>query len=448
MGVRLSSEYSSELVGAQSRYVDDLDFGHEYDDRGRSGRRPKLLFLSQTLPFPPDGGVNIRSYNVLRLLAREFDVTALCFYRSSARQNEGEVLAGIEGLSQFAEVEAFPIPQEHSRARLLYDHLRSVLLNRSYTCYAYASRAFEERLRELLTTRQFDLVHVDSLDLAGYLPLLAGLPIACTHHNVESTLLQRRADVEASKLKRLYYRHQAKLTRKEEQFWCNRIDLNLVVSAADGREMAALAPGARFVVVPNGVDTSCFQPEPSDGTDLVFVGGYDWFPNRDAMKFFLDSVLPLLRSSGNEVRLTWVGRAPSEVREEYARRYGVQLTGYVSDVRPFVQGAGCYVVPLRVGGGTRLKILDAWAMGKAVVSTSIGCEGLDARDGDNILIRDTAAEFAEAVRAVLADSDLRLRLGQSARLTAVNVYDWEVIGTSLLRDYHALVANSAQVSGR
>ncbi|HEV2735546.1 MAG TPA: glycosyltransferase family 4 protein, partial [Longimicrobiaceae bacterium] len=117
----------------------------------------------------------------------------------------------------------------------------------------------------------------------------------------------------------------------------------------------------------------------------------------------------------------------------------IGLTGYVEDIRPYVQRAACYVVPLRVGGGTRLKILDAWAMGKAVVSTSIGCEGLDARDGDNVLVRDDPAEFAAAVRQVLDDEGLRARLGEGARRTAEEVYDWEVIGRSMNREYLALL---------
>ncbi len=205
----------------------------------------------------------------------------------------------------------------------------------------------------------------------------------------------------------------------------------MAVSGEDRRRFGRLAPGAPFAVVPNGVDTHTFRPASVPQAGVVFVGGYSWYPNRDALAHFAEDVLPLLRAQVPGVQVRWVGRAPDEVRREYRERHGMELTGYVEDIRPSVHQAACYVVPLRVGGGTRLKILDAWAMGKAVVSTSVGCEGLDARDGENILVRDDPAEFAAAVRRVLEDDALRARLGEAARRTAEEVYEWEVIGRSM-----------------
>jgi polysaccharide biosynthesis protein PslH len=169
------------------------------------------------------------------------------------------------------------------------------------------------------------------------------------------------------------------------------------------------------------------------------VGGYGWYPNRDALEFFAADILPDVRAAEPEVRVQWVGRAPKATQTWYRQRYGIELTGYVDDIRPYVHSASCYVAPLRVGGGTRLKILDAWAMGKAVVSTSIGCEGLSARDGDNILIRDDPRAFADAVRLVLADEDLRIRLGESARRTTEERYDWDIIGRDMLAEYHRVI---------
>lgn len=400
--------------------------------------RPRLLFLCQTLPFPPDGGVSIRSYNILRLLSRAFDVTALCFYRKSTRASMDAVNAGVAGLSEFAHTEAFAIPQEHNRPRLVWDHLRSVARRRVYTQFAYHSAVFSSRLHELLSDRDFGLVHLDSLDLSGYLPALRDLPVVCTHHNIESALMRRRAATESSALLRPYLQLQANLTEAEERYWCDRVTLNVTVSETDRDRLSRLAPGARVTTVPNGVDTAAFQPTRGDQRGLVFVGGYTWYPNRDAMAFFAREILPLVRLADTELPVTWVGRAPEGVRSRYAAEHRMRLTGYVADIRPDVDAAACYVVPLRVGGGTRLKILDAWAMGKPVVSTSVGCEGLDARDGENILIRDTPQAFAEAVKAVLGDEELRRRLGEGARRTAERTYDWEVIGEAMINDYLAL----------
>jgi polysaccharide biosynthesis protein PslH len=390
----------------------------------------------------------IRTYNVLRLLARDFDVTALCFYRIATHGNTERLLDSAESLRAFAKVEVFPIPQEHSRTRLVFDHLRSALTRRAYTVFAYDSDAYRGRLRELLSTETFELAHVDSLDLATYIPELEHLPVVCVHHNVESRLLWRRALAAGGALGR-YMALQARLTEKEERTWCPRVALNVVVSRDDRETFLQLAPEATFIVVPNGVDTDTFRPADIDVESqqgVVFVGGFTWQPNRDAMNFFASNILPILRADGLDSRVTWIGRAPERVVQDYAERHRVHLTGYVDDIRPLVARAACYVAPLLSGGGTRLKILDAWAMGKAVVSTSVGCEGLEAQDGTNILIRDDPTSFAEAVSRVLRDPQLRQSIGTEARKTAESLYDWEVIGQPMLARYRELCSASSEPS--
>ena len=216
--------------------------------------------------------------------------------------------------------------------------------------------------------------------------------------------------------------------------------MNLAVSDADRADFQRLVPGARFEVIPNGVDVEAFVPSVGGAKDgIVFVGGMSWFPNADALEFFDEEILPLVRARDEHVKVAWVGRAKPDVIARYATR-GVELTGHVDDIRPYVGGAACYVVPLRIGGGTRLKILDAWAMGKAVVSTSVGCEGLDAVDGQNILIRDDPAAFAAAVTMVLRDSGLRASLERNARATAEQKYSWNVIGETMRRVYGDVLA--------
>jgi polysaccharide biosynthesis protein PslH len=400
--------------------------------------KAKLLFLSQTLPYPPDSGTAIRSYNVLRLLARDYDVTALCFYRRATTPDLAGSLGALRALVPV--VEAFPIEQEHSRARLLWDHARSVLTGRAYTAFAYESAAFTQALRSHLERERFALAHLDSLDLGVYVPALAGVPVIAVHQNVESALLRRRAANETSAARRAYLRLQARLMEKEERRWSARVALNLAVSDADAAELRALVPNARFEMIPNGVDVDTFVPSRVAAKDgIVFVGGMSWFPNADALEFFDEEILPLVRTRDEKVKVTWVGRAKPEVIARYATR-GIQLTGHVDDIRPYVAKAACYVVPLRIGGGTRLKILDAWAMGKAVVSTSVGCEGLEAVDGQNILIRDDPAAFAAAVTTVLHDTGLRAALERNARVTAEQRYSWDVIGETMRRLYGQVLA--------
>jgi polysaccharide biosynthesis protein PslH len=407
------------------------------------GVRPRLLFLCQTLPYPPDGGVHIRAFHLLRILSQQYDVAALCFFRRATRPTPEAVEQALEGLRLRAGVqlaEAFPIPQEQSRARLLWDHGRSVLAARAYTVFTHESVPFRRRLAQLRNHEEFDLIHFDSLDLSYYLKDLPAIPVVCDHHNVESVLLERRAQQEPTAFRRRYIALQARLTQREEQRWCPRVALNLTVSSEDRELLLARAPGASVVVVPNGVDTSDFEPAFGGWDGIVFVGGYTWFPNRDGMQYFAERVLPLVRKRCPETSVRWVGRAPSHVMQTFRKDFGIEMTGFVPDIRPHVNPAACFIVPLRVGGGTRLKILDAWAMGKAVVSTSQGCEGLQAIDGENILIRDSAQGFADAVHQVLTQPRLRLRLGEAGRVTAEAQYDWEKIGARMLLSYSNLRA--------
>lgn len=404
---------------------------------GDSTVRPRLLFLAHTLPFPLSNGVSLRTYNVLRLLGRRFEVTALCFYRRGTHPGEMQIRAGLDAISRFADVRAFPIDQEYTRTRFIRDHVTSLFGRMPYTTPAHQSSAFRDALAELLRARSFDLVHVDSLDLAGYLPMLDELPVVCVHHNVESELLKRRAPTETNPLVRAYCDVQARFLRAEERKWGTRVALNILVSEDDRRLFEELVPGARTAVVPNGVDTNLLQPAGNGGNGLVFVGGYGWYPNRDGLEYFTDEILPLIRERIPGIPVRWVGSAPDEVRERYRETHGIDLTGYVDDMRPIVNDAACFVVPLRVGGGTRLKILDAWALGKAVVSTSVGCEGLGATDGHQILIRDDPRAFAEAVCDVVANADLREALGRQARSYAEERFDWERLGERMFEMYHA-----------
>lgn len=403
--------------------------------------RPHLLFLGHLLPYPPDGGASIRTYHLMRLLSHDFRITALCFFRRKTRPTQDAVRAGVEGLGRIARTCAYRIPQEHSRARFAWDHFRSLLRRRVYTRFVHDSGAFHKAMRDVIETDPVDIVHVDSLDLAAYLEELPAVPVVCGHHNVESTLLRRRSAAAGSRIARSYLAYQADRMEEEERRSAKQSTLNIAVSHADLEAFRRIVPRARFIVVPNGVDTAWFKPAESIGeeTGIVFAGGHGWLPNRDALEHFCKDILPHIGARQTTVRVEWVGRAPADIRDRYNQRYDVTLTGYVDDIRPFVRRAACYVVPIRIGGGTRLKILDAWAMGKAIVSTSIGCEGLAARDGENILIRDDPTAFADAVDRVLRDGDLRRRLGKAARRTAEEQYDWEVIGRPMRRTYHELL---------
>jgi glycosyltransferase involved in cell wall biosynthesis len=387
--------------------------------------------------------VTSRTFNILRELQLAYDVDLVAFSRVIHQPDRAARDAARDALrSAVAHVaEPTPLPHEHSALRKLWDHLRSVLSGRAYTYYQYDSRQFGARLRGILRARRPDLVHVDSLDFHGWLPDLPPVPITCTHHDIESGLLRLRA----RRLKQTVLRHyllvQAGRVERLERDLCSNFALNVMMSELDAQRLRALAPGAATTVVPNGTDTEYFHQNGAESVAgrVVFVGPTYSHPNRDAVEFLLQDIWPRIRASDRSASLQLIGRNAPADQARYDAEPGVTALGYVADIRPSLAEARCCVVPIRVGGGTRLKILDAWAMGKAVVSTSIGCEGLDAVDGENILIRDTADAMADAVLQVLRDAGLRSRLAHNARRRAVETYSWSVVGQRIRSAYDELL---------
>jgi len=216
------------------------------------------------------------------------------------------------------------------------------------------------------------------------------------------------------------------------------VALNVGVSEQDRQSLKRLVPAARIAIVPNGVDLDEFRPDGTAGRGVAFVGGLPWFLNRDALEFFGEAILPHVRAVGGDVPVVWIGSASDEERRHYRERFGVEVTGYLDDVKPLMHGAAVHIVPLRAGGGTRLKILNSWAMGKPIVTTTIGCEGLDAIDGENALVRDDPKAFAEAIVTLLRDGRLARHLGDVGRATAARHYSWERIGEHLGQTYSEL----------
>jgi len=415
--------------------------------------RPRILFVSQSLPFPPHSGVTARTYHILQQLQREFDVTLVAFSRRNHQPDENALHRSTQALREevTSVLDPVRIESEWSLAAKLRVHARSLITNQPYTFFDYGNAEFADHLRSAIDLAQPDLVHLDSMDLYRWLGMLPEVPIACTHHNVESDLLRLRASRIRGAAKRRYIARQADLVESVERELCSKFDLNIMTSDSDAARMRALAPDARFDVVPNGVNVDFFRPtstEKAVAGRVVFLGPTYMFPNRDAVRFFLDAIWPFVKKGYRQATLDVVGKNGAGDKENFEKRDGVSCRGYVADIRPSFAEAECSVVPLRVGGGTRLKILDAWAMGKAIVSTSIGCEGLKAIDGENILIRDDPRDFAAAVVRVLRDDAFRNTLGRNARKTAEEIYAWPVVGRTQNALYRDLLAVRPTVTAR
>lgn len=392
-----------------------------------------VLWISHFVPYPPKGGNLQRSYHLLRVLSREASVDLLAYHRGASLAARDLTGAERELRRLCRDVSIHPIPNERSRLRFTAGLARNLFERDPYTVRELRSPGFERRLGDWAARRPYDLVHFDTIDLARYRDALPDRPAVLGHHNVESLLFERRAPYEKNPLAGAYLRLQAGKLDRFERAWYERFTVNLFVSEADRSRARAQVPGLPARVVPNGVDVEYYRPGPEgEENRAVWVGGLRWFPNRDAVDWMLREIWPRVRRAHPDALLDLIGEAPGATPSGPGRD-GVVRHGFVDDIRPLVRRARVFVVPIRVGGGTRLKILDAMAMGKAIVSTSAGAEGIDARFGKEIVHTDAPEEFAAAVGGLFGDPERRHALGEAARRLAEERYAWEAVGERFLR---------------
>jgi sugar transferase (PEP-CTERM/EpsH1 system associated) len=392
----------------------------------------RILWLKSDLLLPLDKGGKLRTWHLLRLLAQRHEVTYLAFAEPDTPR------ADIDGMREVA-ARVETITRSDARKgswRFYADAAAHILDPLPYAVGKYRSRRFRRRLIELLRERAFDLIVCDFLFPAVNLPGRLPCPVVIFTHNVESEIWRRHVDARTDRLGRWIYRLQYRRMLRYEARALRRFSGVLAVSTADRDTLARIYPGAIVPpvhVVPTGVDTGYFNPSSSDpgARDLVFTGSMDWLPNEDAMLFFHREVLPLVRAEEPAATLTIVGRAPTPAVARLAGEAGVRVTGRVDDVRPYMRDAAVYIVPLRIGGGTRLKIFEAMAMGKAVVSTTVGAEGLPVTSGEHVMLADSPAAFATAIVRLLRDLGHRRRLETAARALVVERYDWSAVAGAL-----------------
>jgi glycosyltransferase involved in cell wall biosynthesis len=289
--------------------------------------------------------------------------------------------------------------------------------------------ALQHEVRRVLRDKgnRFDLCVADFLVATPNVPFGTAVPVVHFSHNVEHRLWQRLCQAEARPLRRALLAVEWRKMRRRERYVCRHAQLTIAVSDLDRDVLAKLAPKARIRAVATGVDTSYFQPDATiqKPGSLVFTGAMDWYPNEEGILDFIETTLPLIQREVPEASLTVVGRNPTTRLLDVDLRKGVRITGTVDDVRPYVAEAAVYVVPLRIGGGTRLKILEALAMGKAVVSTTIGAEGLPLVNGRHFIAADSPSEIARTVVSLLRDPERRAALGAAGRQLVEQRHSWK-----------------------
>lgn len=402
-----------------------------------------LLWISQNIPYPPKTGVLQRNYNLLCQAAKLAKVYLLAVYKRDILPGPYDIETAKSELGKLCElVEIVDLPIESSRNRLYATAFKSLFTTHPFSVNWIKDTDMKRRLRRLCDSVKFDLAHVDTISLAVYSDVLNGFPKILNHHNIESHLLKRRILFERNLVKRWYYAQESRKLEAYERQVCPTFDANFTVSELDKERLLAIAPSARVDVIANGVDVDYFTPIPDAVIpgSLIMVSGMNWFPNRDAVLYMAREIWPLLTAKMPDLTWTIVGADPPPYLQELASQDSrVIVTGFVNDVRPYLSKAEVYLCPMRDGGGTRLKILDALAMGKTIVCTTMACEGIPVVPGKHVLIANSPGEFLQQIGRVREDPQLRENLGQAAREFAIEHYSWTKIGKDLERVYHSLV---------
>lgn len=394
----------------------------------------KVLFVTTKSPLPMNDGHSLRTFHLLRAVAQHHEVTLLSYVKYPVEYDYNNELERL-----CSSVRQFSVPENCSSLKTAITACLNIAGDQPYVAKKYNQPSMRGEVRRLLKEERFDLVHLDMLPLGVFLDEI-DVPVVLNEHNVESALLKRRVESTSNYLSSSYYAEQQRRLERFEAQVVSRVDHVLACSNEDRALLRAMAPDQRISVVPNGVDTGLFRSSlmhREEPCRMVFVGGMNWFPNRDAIRWFDQQVMPELVKQESRILLDVVGKPDDGMRIQHVQH--VSMHGFVDDTRPYLEKSAVVIVPIRVGGGTRLKVLEAMSMGKALVSTTVGVEGIQVEHRKHVLIADTPEEFAASVVELMSDAELRGCLGKAARELVCNNYEWGAIGRNLLGAYEATV---------
>lgn len=395
----------------------------------------RILFITDEIPYPPVAGNLLRTYNLCQRLARQHEVWL------AAPLNDGEDAQGLIHLQGLCHEVVTALRQRQSSLRHVPGLLRYAWEGKPLEFKFEYCQALVDKIRQIMATTQFDVVHIEPSYMGLYveaIPPGAQCKKFLTFHNIESSLFRELARVSRKPNKKVRALLHSFMLRRWERRYLGRFDGCITVSEIDRRLLLTANPNLRVDVSPNGFDIQKYQPLPAKDTSprLMFVGSMDYGACVDAMLFFCGEVLPQIQQTVKEVEMWIVGRDPTPAVQQLGGNR-VHITGAVDDVIPYYSQSTVCVVPLRAGGGTRLKILEAMALGRPVVSTTKGCEGLDVVDSEHLFIADTPEQFAAKTVRLLTDPALRQRIVTNARQLVENVYNWDSIVEQLIQIYGA-----------
>lgn len=384
----------------------------------------RILWLKTELLHPVDKGGKIRTYNMLKELKRDHHITYLALDDGTA-----DAKARQRATEYCHELVCVPHQQREKFSPGFYaDLLLNLASSYPYAIKKYENAAMRKGVVEMTSKGTVDIVICDFLAPAINVPVEISCPSILFQHNVEAMIWKRHFTVQSNPLKKKFLYGQWRKMQKTEKEMCRRFDSVIAVSPEDKEQMKEQYAVDSVFDVPTGVDTEFFRPsgkETINPNNVVFTGSMDWLPNEDAIRYYIEDVLPIVRKTVPDASLTVVGRNPYPSLLELSKRdSSIIVTGRVDDVRPYMEEAAAYVVPLRIGGGTRLKIFEAMAMEKSIVSTTIGAEGLGLSDGNVIRIADTPETFASAVVELIKNRAVARELGQRAAKLVRENFGW------------------------
>jgi polysaccharide biosynthesis protein PslH len=412
---------------------------------GLHDRRLHVVVVDEELPYPMNSGKRLRTLNLLLRLARRHRIAYLCHRNADPDEaRRAEAFLADHGIETLVVNRAVP----RKSGPLFYARLAANLFSPlPYSVATHTSKALRQAVATYAARHDVDLWQCE---WTPYLTALRDVKTArrlVMAHNVESQIWRRYRDTETNPLKRWYIGHQWRKFERFERSAYRAADCTVVVSAEDATTIRDAFGGRGVEVVDNGVDTAFFQPTGQERHpgQILFLGALDWRPNLDAVRTLLEGVLPAVRAREPSARLVLVGRnPPGWLHAQIAGMAGVELHANVADVRPFLSGSAVLAVPLRIGGGSRLKILEALACGLPVVSTRVGAEGLCLEAGRHLTVTDGMEGFSEAVLGCLRSPEWAQEQAERGRRRVLECYDWDTLAQRLERVWLGCVDNPAR----
>jgi len=400
----------------------------------------KILVVCPNLPYPPDEGVKIKLYNLIKNLSDKHNISLLCYAGSGDQEKQ------VSHMKAYCESIYLVQRKKISKTKQLPSIAKYLFLRLPWNVKYAKSKDMQDAILKITKANPFDILHIDDVFMASNLDLSSHYSFkkAITFQDIESINYRRTFKIEKNPYQKMLFLLNWLAMRSWERKIIENFDLTVTVSPIELRILESMYPKANIAFIPNGVDIESFNPLPvTDNEDsLLFIGKMDYSPNIDGAVYFAKRIFPLIKREIPNTKLMIVGQNPKKALEKLKSDPSVSVTGYVESVIPYYKRSSVAIVPLRAGGGTRGKILEAMALGRPVVSTSLGAEGLEATHKENIMIADKDEDFARYVIDLMKNMSLRKNLIEKAREFVEARYDWREVAKGLDRAYREMFLKS------